>query len=55
MGERVLDFGQVTVGNPGPEISHSPTRTDLVVYAGASVANQDGETKIRGEAVAVLP
>jgi acyl dehydratase len=36
MGERVLDYGQVKTGNSGPEISHSLTRTDLVMYAGAS-------------------
>ena len=36
MGERVLDYGEVTAGNSGPEISHSLTRTDLVMYAGAS-------------------
>jgi acyl dehydratase len=36
MGERVLDYGQLTTGNSGPEISHSLTRTDLVMYAGAS-------------------
>jgi acyl dehydratase len=36
MGERVLDYGQVTTGSSGPEISHSLTRTDLVMYAGAS-------------------
>jgi acyl dehydratase len=36
MGERVLDYGSLTTGNSGPEISHSLTRTDLVMYAGAS-------------------
>ena len=36
MGERVLDYGAVTTGKSGPEISHSLTRTDLVMYAGAS-------------------
>src|SRR6267154_532136 len=36
MGERVLDYGEVTAGKSGPEISHSLTRTDLVMYAGAS-------------------
>jgi acyl dehydratase len=36
MGERVLDYGHLTTGSSGPEISHSLTRTDLVMYAGAS-------------------
>jgi acyl dehydratase len=36
MGERVLDYGDLSTGTAGPEISHSLTRTDLVMYAGAS-------------------
>jgi acyl dehydratase len=36
MGERVLDYGDLSTGSAGPEISHSLTRTDLVMYAGAS-------------------
>lgn len=36
MGERNVDFADLTTGNAGPEISHSLTRTDLVMYAGAS-------------------
>ncbi len=36
MGERVIDYGDLTAGGAGPEISHSLTRTDLVMYAGAS-------------------
>src|SRR5260221_3488808 len=36
MGERVLDLESVSVGDAGPAISHPLTRTDLVMYAGAS-------------------
>jgi acyl dehydratase len=36
MGERKVDFADLITGNAGPEISHSLTRTDLVMYAGAS-------------------
>ncbi len=36
MGERVLDYADVTAGDAGPAISHPLTRTDLVMYAGAS-------------------
>lgn len=36
MGERVLDSNQVAAGDAGPAISHPLTRTDLVMYAGAS-------------------
>src|SRR6266550_4023556 len=36
MGERVLDYTQLSAGDAGPAISHPLTRTDLVMYAGAS-------------------
>jgi acyl dehydratase len=36
MSERVLDYSQVSDGDAGPAISHPLTRTDLVMYAGAS-------------------
>ncbi len=36
MGERVLDSEAVSAGDAGPPISHPLTRTDLVMYAGAS-------------------
>ncbi len=36
MGERRVDFADLITGNAGPESSHSLTRTDLVMYAGAS-------------------
>ena len=36
MSERVLDYSQVSDGDAGPVISHPLTRTDLVMYAGAS-------------------
>ena len=36
MGERVLDSATVKAGDTGPPISHTLTRTDLVMYAGAS-------------------
>jgi acyl dehydratase len=36
MGERVLDLESVSVGDAGPAITHPLTRTDLVMYAGAS-------------------
>src|SRR5450432_1114684 len=36
MGERVLDYSQLSDGDAGPAISHPLTRTDLVMYAGAS-------------------
>jgi acyl dehydratase len=36
MGERVRDYDHVSAGESGPAISHTLTRTDLVVYAGAS-------------------
>jgi acyl dehydratase len=36
MGERALDYAEVSAGDAGPAISHPLTRTDLVMYAGAS-------------------
>ena len=36
MGERVRDYDDVSAGESGPAISHTLTRTDLVMYAGAS-------------------
>jgi acyl dehydratase len=36
MGERVLEPDSVSAGDAGPAITHSLTRTDLVMYAGAS-------------------
>ncbi len=36
MGERKLTFDQITAGDRAPEIRHTLTRTDLVIYAGAS-------------------
>jgi acyl dehydratase len=36
MGERALDSASVSAGDTGPAISHALTRTDLVMYAGAS-------------------
>ncbi len=36
MGERLLEYGAVEVGDAGPPLEHTLTRTDLVVYAGAS-------------------
>ncbi|MDQ1384530.1 MAG: hypothetical protein QOG65_1909 [Actinomycetota bacterium] len=36
MGERALDYDDVSTGDAGPPISHPLTRTDLVMYAGAS-------------------
>jgi acyl dehydratase len=36
MGERALDSNDVSAGDAGPVMSHSLTRTDLVMYAGAS-------------------
>jgi acyl dehydratase len=36
MGERALDYDAVAAGDTGPQISHPLTRTDLVMYAGAS-------------------
>jgi acyl dehydratase len=36
MGERVLDSNTVSAGDAGPPTSHPLTRTDLVMYAGAS-------------------
>ena len=36
MGERKLRYGDVNVGNTAPAIDHKLTRTDLVMYAGAS-------------------
>src|ERR1043165_5816336 len=36
MGERVLDYTQLSEGEAGPAISRPLTRTDLVMYAGAS-------------------
>jgi acyl dehydratase len=36
MGERNVDFADLATGSAGPEIRHSLTRTDLVMYAGAS-------------------
>ena len=36
MGERKLRYDDVTVGDQAPAIDHKLTRTDLVMYAGAS-------------------
>jgi acyl dehydratase len=36
MGERKLRYGDVNVGDHAPAIDHKLTRTDLVMYAGAS-------------------
>src|SRR6478672_9012105 len=36
MGERVLDSESASAGDAGPAITHPLTRTDLVMYAGAS-------------------
>jgi acyl dehydratase len=36
MGERARDYANLSVGDAGPAISHPLTRTDLVMYAGAS-------------------
>ena len=36
MGERARDYTRLSVGDAGPAISHPLTRTDLVMYAGAS-------------------
>ena len=36
MGEQKLYFEDVNEGDEGPSISHELTRTDLVMYAGAS-------------------
>jgi acyl dehydratase len=36
MGERKLRYGDVNVGDAAPAIDHKLTRTDLVMYAGAS-------------------
>jgi acyl dehydratase len=36
MGERARDYTRLSVGDAGPTISHPLTRTDLVMYAGAS-------------------
>jgi acyl dehydratase len=36
MGERKLRYDDVTVGDTAPAIDHKLTRTDLVMYAGAS-------------------
>jgi acyl dehydratase len=36
MGEQKLFFDDVNVGDAGPPVSHTLTRTDLVQYAGAS-------------------
>ena len=36
MGERVLDYSELSAGDAGPAISRPLTRTDLVMYAGAS-------------------
>jgi acyl dehydratase len=36
MGERKLRYDDVNVGDQAPAIDHQLTRTDLVVYAGAS-------------------
>ena len=34
MGEKKLSFDDVKVGDEGPVITHTLTRTDLVKYAG---------------------
>jgi acyl dehydratase len=36
MGQRLLDFDTIAVGDEGPPLVHTLTRPDLVVYAGAS-------------------
>ena len=36
MNERAPDYADVSAGDTGPAISHTLTRTDLVMYAGAS-------------------
>ena len=36
MGEQKLFFEDVSEGDSGPEVRHELTRTDLVMYAGAS-------------------
>src|SRR5579862_3777866 len=36
MAEQKLFFDEVKEGDTGPEVSHQLTRTDLVMYAGAS-------------------
>jgi len=36
MSERSAGFERITEGESGPAISHALTRTDLVMYAGAS-------------------
>jgi acyl dehydratase len=36
MGEQKLFYDDVSEGDTGPAISHALTRTDLVMYAGAS-------------------
>src|SRR5258708_30571093 len=36
MGERKLRYDEVQVGDTAPAIDHELTRTDLVMYAGAS-------------------
>jgi acyl dehydratase len=36
MGANTVSFDDVSVGEAGPPISHTLTRTDLVMYAGAS-------------------
>ncbi|MBK5287869.1 MAG: MaoC family dehydratase N-terminal domain-containing protein [Acidimicrobiia bacterium] len=36
MSERKLFFDEVAAGDAAPEVSHELTRTDLVMYAGAS-------------------
>src|SRR6476659_10278505 len=36
MGERALEYTQCSAGDAGPAITHPLTRTDLVMYAGAS-------------------
>jgi acyl dehydratase len=36
MGERKLQYNDVQVGDTAPAIDHELTRTDLVMYAGAS-------------------
>src|SRR6266700_6222029 len=36
MSERARDYSELTAGDAGPVINHPLTRTDLVMYAGAS-------------------
>jgi acyl dehydratase len=36
MAGRALDYAHLSAGDAGPAISHALTRTDLVMYAGAS-------------------